>query len=290
MRVITLFTAVIALSTVAFAEDKKPSNVYEWFGELPKASPDVRPVTPEEITADIKRHMANLLYPVDMSSLAPPDKDPKFHDLIAVLQQQMGDPPTGVLTTDQFGRLAQASHNIDLELIALSFSKKHVHMYDTGMFANGNAFLNAEGTGSWDNMNPRDDRPLNAVRIVCYEARALCERHTAHLSFDDQVRVLSLNLHDGDEYQITSWSSSQVTAESQAPCFTDLMTVDIKPEQVTTVRVPQPYRSSCSGFQPPDRQMTWKLVDGFEVAEKFRQEKMNKARKLVYPAARALLR
>jgi hypothetical protein len=31
-----------------------------------------------------------------MASLAPPDKDPKFHDLIAVLQQQMGDLPTGV--------------------------------------------------------------------------------------------------------------------------------------------------------------------------------------------------
>jgi hypothetical protein len=35
--------------------------------------------------------------------------------------------------------------------------------------------------------------------------------------------------------------------------------------------------------------MTWKLVDGHEVAEKIRLEKMNKARKLVYPAARALL-
>jgi hypothetical protein len=35
--------------------------------------------------------------------------------------------------------------------------------------------------------------------------------------------------------------------------------------------------------------MTWKLVDGPEVADKFTLEKMNKARKLVYPAARALL-
>ena len=60
----------------------------------------------EQITALIKRPMANLLYPVDMASLAPPDKDPKFHDLIAVLQQQMGDLPTGVLTTDQSFRLS----------------------------------------------------------------------------------------------------------------------------------------------------------------------------------------
>jgi hypothetical protein len=107
MRVITLFTALIAPSTVAFAEDKKPSNVYEWFRQFPKASPNVTSITvDEETTALIKRHMANLLYPVDMASLAPPDKDPKFHDLIAVLQQQMGDLPTGVLTTDQSFRLS----------------------------------------------------------------------------------------------------------------------------------------------------------------------------------------
>jgi hypothetical protein len=258
------------------------------------------PVDEQKIPANIKRHMANLLYPVDMSSLARPDKDPKFHDLIAVLQQQMGDPPTGVLTTDQFDRLVQASHHIDLELIGLSGTKRHVHMFDKGRFANGNAFLDAEGTGSWDNMDARYDRPLNVVRIACDQARGLCEQHTAYLKFDwpdwsskrsmHGPDMLSLYLDVGDEYQITSWSSSQVTAESQAPCFTDLMTVDIKPEQVTTVRVPQPYRSSCSGFQPPDRQMTWKLVGGFEVAEKFRQEEMNRARKLVYPAARALLR
>jgi hypothetical protein len=36
---------------------------------------------------------------------------------IAVLQQQMGDLPTGVLTTDQFFRLSQASDNIDRHLI-----------------------------------------------------------------------------------------------------------------------------------------------------------------------------
>ena len=78
---------------------------------LPNANVD------EQITALIKPPMANLLYPVDMSSLAPPDKDPKFRDLIAVLQQQMGDPPTGVLTTDQFFRLSQASDNIDRHLI-----------------------------------------------------------------------------------------------------------------------------------------------------------------------------
>jgi hypothetical protein len=116
----------------------------------------------------------------------------------------------------------------------------------------------------------------------------MCEEYMATLNFDDLVDT-SLFL-SGDEYQITTWSSSRVTAERQAPCYTALMTLDIKAQQVTTVTVPPRDASICTPdptwrFQP----MNWKLVSGFEVAEKITLEKMNKARKLVYPAARALL-
>jgi len=108
-------------------------------------------------------------------------------------------------------------------------------------------------------------------------------------TLNDDWNDVTLFLSD-DEYQITSWSSSRVTAERQAPCGTGSMTLDIKAQQVTIVTVPPPDASICTPdptckFQP----MTWKLVDGGEVAEKIRREKMNKARKLVYPAARALL-
>lgn len=223
MRVVTLFTALIAFSTVAFAEDKKPSNVYEWFRQLPKASPDVRPVTPEETTALIKRHMAYLLYPVDVASLAPPDKDPKFHDLIAVLQQQMGDPPTGDMTIEEFNRLSEASHNIDGDLIALPLAM--VSSIDVNT-------VFAQGTGSWDNIDRSIDRPINIVHIDCFKDKGMCQEYTAWFNLDGPVLYLGLI----DEYQITSWSSSRVTAESHAPCFTDLMTIDIKPQQVTTVR------------------------------------------------------
>jgi hypothetical protein len=118
MRIITMLTALIALSTVAFAEDKKASNVHD------NVTPD------EQVTALIKRRMAYLLYPVDMSSLVPPDKDSKFRDLIAVLQQQMGDAPTGVLTTDEFARLTDASDNIDG--VGLALGHKIVTVADNG--------------------------------------------------------------------------------------------------------------------------------------------------------------
>jgi hypothetical protein len=107
---------------------------------------------------------------------------------------------------------------------------------------------------------------------------------------DDNWNDVPLFLGEVLEYQITSWSSSRVTAERQAPCFTALMTLDIKAQQVTTVTVPPRDASSCIGYdQTTWKSQAWKLVDGTEVTEKIRREKMNKARKLVYPAARSLL-
>jgi hypothetical protein len=170
MRIIALFIALMALSAVAFAEKKKDSNVYDEFRQLPTAASNV--TVDDEVTALIKRRMANLLYPVDMSSLVPPDKDPKFHDLITVLQQQMGDPPTGVLTEDEFGRLSEASDNIDGNLIGLPLGK-HVSVVDS-------AAVSAEGAGAWEEEN--GSRPkINFVRIFCFKARGMCEKNTAWL-------------------------------------------------------------------------------------------------------------
>jgi hypothetical protein len=118
----------------------------------------------------------------------------------------------------------------------------------------------------------------------------MCEETMATLN--DDWNDVTLFLSD-DEYQITSWSSSRVTAERQAPCFTQSMTLDIKAQEVSTVTLPPADPSGCTAPNPPItwkfHPMNWKLVDGHEVVEKIRLEKMNKARKLVYPAARALL-
>ena len=67
--------ALAVISSVGFADDeKKQTNVYddlEWMN-TPAHTGE------ENMTAIIKRHMANLLYPVDMTSFSGPDKDAKF--------------------------------------------------------------------------------------------------------------------------------------------------------------------------------------------------------------------
>ena len=277
-----ILVVLLLVSTAAFAEEmNRQNNVYDDFRDMPPAQ---NATTDEKVTALIKRHMANLLYPVDMSSLDGPDKDTKFRDLIIVLQQQMGVAPTGILTTDQFNRLAEASRNIDGDFIGLP--GKQVFMVTKD-------FVSAFGTGTTD-ASPCSGRagagcdighPINFVRIFCFRPRGVCERWVA--DFDLKERFLFLDY--GTEYEIDSWTSSRVTAREQTPCATFLMTIDVEGKQATIVTVPQPDLPSCSGWRPPDRPSTWKLVDGLPIAQKLSLDRMNAARALVYPPAKRLL-
>lgn len=276
-----ILIALTVFSTVVFADEmNSQSNVYDDFRQ---GSPTPNATAEEKVTAQIKRDMASLLYPVDMSSLNGPDKDAKFRDLIIVLQQQMGVPPTGVLTTEQFLRLAEASRDVGSNFIGLE-PDKHVLIDQDGASASGTGVTDAPpcfGGGAGCDIG----QPINFVRIFCFRARGICERWVA--SFDVKERFLFLD--SGTEYQVDTWTSSQVTATEHTPCATFLMTIDVQDEQVAIMTVPQPDLSTCKGFRPPGGPSTWKLVDGLPIAQKLNRDRMNAARALVYPPARRLL-
>src|SRR6266852_4560680 len=157
MKTVVL-SLLIALSTPAWADDKQDQrDVYDVFREWMKPSNGA--TVNEQVTARIKRSMANLLYPVDMSLFGRPDQDGKFRDLIIALQKQMGAPATGTLTSAQFDRLAEASRDIDDRPVILLPLQKNV-------FVTNDAVLLAVGTGATDGLA----YPLNSIRIVCVKA------------------------------------------------------------------------------------------------------------------------
>ena len=262
----SILIALMMISTGVFAADegKNQTNVYDDFRGFMKPSADV--TVDEQVTAIIKRDMANLLYPVDMSSLSRPNNDTKFRDLIMVLQQQMGDSPTGILTIDQFDRLEKASRNIDGDLIGVP-PERQVFMSEDGRWASASGVMDGTAEG------------LSSVRIFCDRARGICERYVA--TFDLETRFLFLDV--GTEYQIITWTPSGVTAVTDAPCSTSLMTLDVKDNQVTAVTAPKP---NCTGFT---QIVPWHLVDGLPVAQKLSQDRMNQARAVVYPPAKQLM-
>jgi hypothetical protein len=132
---IAILMFLLACAASAWAQEDQ-TNIYDEFRKSWKHPTD------EQIMAIIKRHMANLLYPVDLASFAGPDKDAKFRSQIVELQKEMGVPMTGVLTSAQFYRLAQAAANIDSPYF--SVGTKLVTRADDGKW------VSAVGTGAGD--------------------------------------------------------------------------------------------------------------------------------------------
>ena len=258
---------LIALSTAAWADDKQDQrDVYDVFREWMK--PSAGATVEEQVSARIKRNMANLLYPVDMSSFASPDQDGKFRDLIMALQKQMGAPATGNLTSAQFDRLTEASHDIDDRPVILPL-KKYVVMTK-------GAVVLAVGTGAMEGLA----FPLNSIRIVCIKAESTCDVIDA--GFDPKMHFLDLG---ATPYEIKTWTPSRVTAIREHPCGTALITIDVKAQAVTITSVPHADLAFCREVRPS----IWTLVDGWPVAWKLNQDRINKARELMYEPARKLI-
>jgi hypothetical protein len=241
-------------------QDKR--NVYDVFRELAPTNATAE----QELTARIKRHMANLLYPVDMSSFLRPEQDIKFRELIMVLQKQMGSPSTGLLTYGQFGRLMEAAIDIDDRGINPGPGKIVTRSSD-------GTFVSAVGTGAMDGIA----NPVNVTRIFCLRAGSTCEMSSAELD----MKYGMLSFASPVVYGVTTWRPSRVTAIREHPCGTASMMIDVDAKAVTITSAPHADLSFCSK-EPAN---IWTLVDGFSVAWKIHQEKVNKARVLVYEPA-----
>ena len=264
----TLLICLIFFSTAVCAEEKQgQKNIYDDFRQSLK--PTGESSVDERVTAIIKRHMANLLYPVDLSSFNTPDKDIKFRDLIKLLQKQMGVPETGTLTSDQFSRLLEASRDIDAPRILLP-TGKIVSM-------NGDLLL-AVGTGAMEDIA----NPFNKVRIVCVKSEGTCNMSEA--TFDLKTQLL--DFYDAASYEIQTWTPNRVTAIREHPCGTAMMSVDVNSKTVAVVVTPHNDLKFCSD-KPTG---TWSLVDGFPVGWNIARDRQMKALELVYEPSRKLIR
>jgi len=252
----------------AFADDQ---HVYDFFRQLPNSD---SAIVDEQTIALIKRHMANLLYPVDMGSFARPETDTKFREQIMALQKQMGAPATGTLTLDEFGRLAEAARDIDDRSVGTGIIKKTV--------VKEGDFASATGTGGTDDIANPLAPPINISRIFCQRISGTCQLNIAAFNPEDAHLYFSIPWH----YSITTWELTRVTATNETPCATSSLTIDIRTETVMISSVPHSDLTFCANQRPTN----WRLLDdGFFVSWKLHQDKVNKARALVYEAEKKLV-
>jgi hypothetical protein len=223
----------------------------------------------EDVTSRIKRHMANLLYPVDMSSFVRPEKDPKFRELVSVLQKQMGEATTGILTNSQFVKVQEAARNIDEMQVHVALGK-FVSRLD-----NGNV-VSALGTGIMNDLA----NPININRMFCGKSEGTCEMSGAEFDVKNGMLIAT----PPTIFEIKTWTPGRVTAIREHPCGTALLTVDVEKEDVTITSAPHSDLPFCSK-EPAN---IWRLADGFKVTWNLYRNRYHKARELVYEPAKKM--
>jgi hypothetical protein len=260
-----VFALLFTVSAAAWADDKRDQrNIYDVFRQWLK--PSNTATVDEQGTALIKRYMAALLYPVDLASFDRPEVDQKFRDAIMKLQTQLGTPATGNLTADEFDRLALAARDLDDHAIGTQPGK----IVDV---AKDGSSVAASSTLAGDDVT----RKINHTRITCSRAENICNVHSA--SFDPNTSFLWLNFGPVP-YKVKSWTAIAVTAVNVHASGTDTMTIDIVEKTVSIDST-----GSCMSKTPS----RYSLIDGGPVTLKFHQDKVSKARALVYEPARKLL-
>jgi hypothetical protein len=259
----TIAALLMVGTTVAWAAEPDQRNVYEAFSKL--LTPTVGATVDERITGIIKRPMANLLYPVDLSSFVRPEKDGNFSNLIMVLQKQMGVTPTGILTSDQFDRLDKAARDIEARPIGLP-------PFNPKLSAVKDRYVSAYGTLAGDIAHK-----INFTRIECLRAEGICNMFSASIDPDTLFLYSDIPI----AYAIKVWTADAIIAVSEGPCgIVETININVPANMVAVNRT-----GSCLEDKTP---ATFNLVDGFSVAWKMYEEKINKACALVYEPAQRL--
>jgi hypothetical protein len=265
--IVTLF---LVLATPALADKEQDEfdrkNIYDAFSEL-RLKPSAGVTLEEDVTSRIKRHMASLLYPVDMTSFVRPEKDSNFRGLIVTLQNQMGEAATGVLSYGQFSKLEDAARSLDERPVTIS-PGIIVYRSDDGNL------VGAVGTGVMNDLA----NPINVSRILCTKSDGTCEMSTAE--FD--LKHSQLFAPHPTIYDVKTWAPNRVTAIREHPCGSAFLTVDVATKDVTIASAPHSDLPFCSK-EPAN---IWKLADGFRVSWNLYRDRYNKARGLVYEPAK----
>jgi hypothetical protein len=110
--------------------------------------------------------------------------------------------------------------------------------------------------------------PINGVKIWCGKSTQRCFEAVAtllHGADRDKAKYLDADLV---EYGVTSWSSKEITAETEALCVTTVLTINIATNEV--FKISRNGGASADGcknmtsWHPLKKPVVAKLVDGVE--------------------------
>ena len=231
----------------------------------------------EVLTKLIKRNMAMLLYPVDMSVFSIPEKDVKFKEHIKQLQKRMDAPQTGLLLKEQFDVLSNA---------ASTLMERKVFP-PPGMLISGSIAGQIIAQGTW--VMDDDAFPVNYSKIRCEKSEQVCTEvglsvAMPHQFFsDDDFNVM---LDEATKYKVVTWESDEVTAVAESLCRKTRLTINTTTKQASLVTTDNS-KDGCTlptGGNIPNlgKPRVATLGDGFKEPKKKYDARNKQAQKLLY--------
>jgi hypothetical protein len=230
MRFIQVVAASVALAGPALAQD----NIVERYKDRPieeaftALEQEGQTVPRGVFYMQVRKALADLLYPVDLRTPFDPLTDADTVAAIRTFEEKIGATADGVLTLREFERLVRFSFLADVTPLSpgSGFSVNSYEGNYPGVFA----------SGSWS--MPDLAWPLNRVRIVCWISENTCEETTTDVwapaiagSQADTTRYL-LNT-DTSSYQIARWENGILDAVTDSTCRRITLSINVRTKLVT---------------------------------------------------------
>lgn len=159
----------------------------------------------------IRRALAILYYPVDLSSSIDPREDRALREQVSAFQRTLNHEPDGTLSFGEFNRL------LELETIGTATPIGFLWRRAPHVEADW-----AGAAGTWVIRGDQIAYPLNFAQIDCWRAAGHCEATEVHVDASDLSGVAGesgryLAGARTTIYSIASWAAGKVEARSEPP-------------------------------------------------------------------------
>lgn len=240
-----------------------------------KNKENYKEIIKELITFEI----GNNLYTLKFYNQLPTGRETsEFIEAVKMFQESIGHDKTGFITTEESIILAENVKKISFQKILLAGDPKNIYRYKSTWYNT------ASVTGTWILEGGNIASPINAVEIECDKERGLCKETRAVLYDLDYNTNLWLF---PKSYNITKWDNHEIIAETYTKCRELTLTINSDLKEVYLIERNYGKKDCVSGgVKIPllEKPNIFKLVDGYDLAKRYYEQKEKDNLKLYNPA------
>jgi hypothetical protein len=202
----------------------------------------------------------------------------EFIKAVKLFQASIGHKETGIITFEEANIIIKNERGISFQKILLSGDPENIYRYKS---KDKNT---ARVSGTWTLERENIAFPINTVEIECTKESGLCREVKATLNDFDSKTYLWLF---SSSYNITKWDDHEIMAESYTECKALTLTINSDLKEVYLVEKNYEKKECNWGsvkLPSIKKPRISKLVDGYDLAKKYYDQKEKDNLKLYSPA------